>query len=73
NKISRVLKKVTLPTLSYEKCNSLYGRVSSHLFCAGVVNGNSDLCGGDYGGPAAYWMNYKIPFLREWGEIYNLL
>jgi len=52
---SNVLRKVVVPVMTNEVCNSdqtrYKGRVSENMLCAGYMEGGRDSCQGDSGGP----------------------
>lgn len=57
--LPEVLKKVDVPLLSSESCQSMYRTwetnsriiITDTMICAGFTNGGRDSCGGDSGGP----------------------
>ncbi|CAG5129874.1 unnamed protein product, partial [Candidula unifasciata] len=52
---SEILKKTILPVVDYQVCRSLYpNETTPDIFCAGEINGFTDVCRLDGGGPAAY-------------------
>nr|XP_022904924.1 trypsin 3A1-like isoform X2 [Onthophagus taurus] len=57
---SRTVKKAIVPIWAQSDCyNSGYGeqKLSENMFCAGYIDGKSDACRGDSGGP----LNVKTP------------
>eukprot|EP00520_Triparma_pacifica_P008589 CAMPEP_0118664878 /NCGR_PEP_ID=MMETSP0785-20121206/18287_1 /TAXON_ID=91992 /ORGANISM="Bolidomonas pacifica, Strain CCMP 1866" /LENGTH=1828 /DNA_ID=CAMNT_0006558893 /DNA_START=93 /DNA_END=5579 /DNA_ORIENTATION=+ len=60
---SSTLKEVSMPLVSYEKCNAAYassGGVTDDTVCAGLPEGGPDSCQGDSGGPLVFMYNNKF-------------
>ncbi|WFP61458.1 MULTISPECIES: serine protease [unclassified Mesorhizobium] len=67
------LREASVPTQTTDVCNApdaLNGQVKASMFCAGNVNGGSDACLGDSGGPAVV-ETPQGPYLvglSSWGD-----
>ncbi|XP_069125275.1 trypsin-like [Argopecten irradians] len=47
-----VLKQAMLPVINHTDCSNLYrDKLTSHMICAGYLDGSVDACKGDSGGP----------------------
>ncbi|GFO26462.1 serine protease [Plakobranchus ocellatus] len=67
---SRTLQKVSLPVLSPDTCNFLFGHpLASGEFCAGYRQGGKDACQGDSGGPMVCYRDgvWKAAGVVSWG------
>ncbi|XP_077430219.1 trypsin-2-like isoform X2 [Vanacampus margaritifer] len=47
----QALQEVTVPIVSNDDCNDVYGLITSNMICAGTDEGGMDSCQGDSGGP----------------------
>ncbi|KAM6892530.1 vitamin K-dependent protein C, partial [Xenentodon cancila] len=68
---SRFLRKVTLPVVSNQACESTTEQViTDNMFCAGYLEASMDACSGDSGGP--FVVNYRgtwfLTGVVSWGE-----
>lgn len=62
---SNTLQQVTIPIVSNEDCNAVYGGITTNMICAGRDMGGQDSCQGDSGGPlmannAGTWLQTGI-------------
>lgn len=68
-KLSTVLQKVFIPTISTKSCSMLYRKyheeITNRMFCAGYLQGGKDACQGDSGGPLR--VKGKLMGIVSWG------
>jgi len=67
--ISDELRRVTVPAVSDDDCNSSYGAGSIYasMICAGVPEGGVDSCQGDSGGPLFTENPFTLVGIVSWG------
>ncbi|XP_060080450.1 prostasin-like [Ylistrum balloti] len=47
-----ILKQASVPVIDHTGCSNLYkDKLTSHMICAGYLDGSADSCNGDSGGP----------------------
>lgn len=65
------LRKVDVPLVTYQKCQSSYGTITDRMICAGYDQGAKDSCQGDSGGPLIVENSQHQPLLAgvvSWGH-----
>lgn len=67
--VSDVLRKVAVPVVSNNDCDSMYGAGSilPSMMCAGFVAGGADSCQGDSGGPLVMLNPSVLVGVVSWG------
>jgi trypsin len=69
--LPEILRKVTVPLVSREKCDLAYsGQITDRMVCAGLDEGGKDSCQGDSGGPLLLTQNGQrtLAGIVSWGE-----
>lgn len=68
--VSDVLRKVAVPVVSNNDCDSMYGAGSilPSMMCAGFVAGGADSCQGDSGGPLVMLNPSVLVGVVSWGN-----
>ncbi|XP_029140091.1 trypsin-3-like [Protobothrops mucrosquamatus] len=67
NKLPAKMQCANVSIVPYNQCNKAYfGRITSHMLCAGVPQGGVDSCQGDSGGPLV--CNGLLEGVVSWGK-----
>uniref|UniRef100_A0A8C7E051 Peptidase S1 domain-containing protein n=1 Tax=Naja naja TaxID=35670 RepID=A0A8C7E051_NAJNA len=67
NKLPAKMQCANVSIVPYNQCNKAYfGRITSHMLCAGVPQGGIDTCQGDSGGPLI--CNGLLEGVVSWGK-----
>ncbi|ETE62029.1 Kallikrein-14, partial [Ophiophagus hannah] len=67
NKLPAKMQCANVSIVPYNQCNKAYfGRITSHMLCAGVPQGGIDSCQGDSGGPLI--CNGLLEGVVSWGK-----
>uniref|UniRef100_A0A8C5SNX0 Peptidase S1 domain-containing protein n=1 Tax=Laticauda laticaudata TaxID=8630 RepID=A0A8C5SNX0_LATLA len=67
NKLPPKMQCANVSIVPYNQCNKAYfGRITSHMLCAGVPQGGIDTCQGDSGGPLV--CNGLLEGVVSWGK-----
>uniref|UniRef100_A0A670YR02 Peptidase S1 domain-containing protein n=1 Tax=Pseudonaja textilis TaxID=8673 RepID=A0A670YR02_PSETE len=67
NKLPAKMQCANVSIVPYNQCNKAYfGKITSHMLCAGVPQGGIDTCQGDSGGPLI--CNGRLEGVVSWGK-----
>jgi trypsin len=69
--VSPVLRDVTVPYITNDRCSMSYNGITKKMLCAGKRNGGMDACQGDSGGPLVRQMpednTHELVGVTSWG------